>query len=461
MKKALHQFLFFLSLACASSTWAQGLIVNEMTNGSGSAQEYIELLVIGSAASPNAPVNLGGWIIDDNNGEFKAGVGTGVAQGHFRIAPGCLSAVPVGSILIIYNAAEPEPGIPADDPTDSNGDLVYVIPHTHSCIQVCTAFPTTASPAYNTGTCTYTAATLIGATSWTIVGLRNGGDVVQTRRPDGSFFHGYSYGDVGAPFPTFAAEIGGGSSFNVNTLTAGAGFGFNLSCGAFNAAASFSRAPASSQTPGAFNNAQNGNLIQNIRNGRYLYSDPTNLGNCDLIFPLNLIDFQADIYNLHRNILTWTLSKVDPNSSVNIQRSEDGYNFTTVQQLPLEEYLGERDYNYIDFTPWQTTYYRLEFIEPNAKISYSNIRVVSQKTDATLRIFPNPTKEQLNLALAKPFSTASRCEVIDALGRTLMQTELPADNAAIAIYTQDLPAGNYYLRLSNEMTTIIRPFIKL
>jgi hypothetical protein len=462
MKKALHQFLFFLSLACASSTWAQGLIVNEISNGASGAKEFFELLVIGDPAAPMAPVNLSGWIIDDNNGSFEASTGAGVATGHFRIAAGCYTNVPVGAIFIIYNAGDRETIIPANDPNDSNGDLVYIIPHTSTCLEVCTSAPSS-SPAnsnYNIGSCTYVATTLAGSSSWSAVSLGNSGDAVQTRRPDGSFFHGYSYGDVGAPFPTFAAEIGGGSSFNVATGS-GSGFAYGFSCDGFNAATAFSRVAAASATPGAFNDSNNGNLIQNIRNGTYLYSDPTNLGNCDLILPLNLIDFQADIYNLHRNILTWRLSKVDPNSRVNIQRSSDSYNFTTVQQLPLEEYLGEQDYNYIDFTPWQTTYYRLEFIEPNAKISYSDVRVVSQKTDATLRIFPNPTNEQLNLALATPLSSVSRCEVIDALGRTLIQTELPADNTAISIDVQTLPAGHYFLRFSNENMSTMHTFIKL
>jgi hypothetical protein len=461
MKKTLQHFLFLCLAACASPTFGQGLIVNEMTNGSAGSEEFVELLVIGSAAAPNAPVNLSGWIIDDNNGEFKAGVGTGVAAGHMRIVAGCYSAVPVGSILIIYNANEPGTPrrLPADDPNDSNGDKVYVIPHTDPCLQACTGSPTTGSTAYNAGTCTYVATTLTGVASWTLVGFRNGGDAVQTRTPNGSFYHGYSYGDVATTFPTFPAEIGGGSSFNVNAAT-GTNFGYALSCGAFNAVASFSRVGADISTPGMTNDANNSILIQNIQNGRYNYSNPADPNNCALILPLYLVDFQATAYNLHSNNLVWRLAKVDPNSYVNVQRSSDGFNFKTVQQLPLEEYFGERDYNYIDFTPFQTTYYRLEFIEPNAKISYSHVQVVSQKTDANFRLFPNPTSGALNLALATPLSTASRCEIIDGLGRVLIQTELPADNAAISIETQNLPAGHYFFRLSNETTTITRPFIK-
>lgn len=459
MKKALHQFLFFLSLACASSTSAQGLIVNEVSNGTGGNQDFVEFLVLGNPLAPTAPVNLSGWIIDDNNGSFGGSTtGIGISNGHIRISPTCLTAVPPGSIIVIYNPSDKNTSITAaDDATDSNNDKVYIFSANSSCFQACTSLPSSANPAY--APCTYGTTS---ATTWAnslILGSTN--DAMQTRRPDATFYHGLFYGSgISGSFPSFPTDLGGGTSFkSKNSSTSGEGI--TASCGAFNSSSTFSVIAASTQTPGAANNAQNGTLIQNIQNGNYNYADPADPNNCVLTLPLYLIDFQADIYNLHRNILTWRLSKVDPNSSVNIQRSEDGITFKTVQQMPLEEYLGERDYNYIDFTPLQTTYYRLEFIEPFGKISYSYVQVVSQKTDATLRLFPNPTNEQLNLALAKPFSTASRCEVIDALGRTLMQTELPADNAAIAIYTQDLPAGNYYLRLSNEMTTIIRPFIKL
>jgi hypothetical protein len=98
-------------------------------------REYMEFLVVGD---PCTTVDLRGWIIDDNNGPDDAiceGFSTqfasaGIAGGYVRFrnmyALGC---VPVGSIILVYNGAEKNTSITlADDPTDSNGDLVYVLP---------------------------------------------------------------------------------------------------------------------------------------------------------------------------------------------------------------------------------------------------------------------------------------------------------------------------------------------
>jgi hypothetical protein len=459
MKNSLHCILFLaVSLFFSEKAQAQGMIVNEMSNGQAGSQEYVELLVIGSTALPTAPVDLGGWILDDNNGEFKAGTGTGVAAGHMRITPGCYSSVPVGSILLIYNANEPDPTLPAADPDDANGDGIYVIPHTNSCLQVCTASPTTSNTSYNVAGCTYITPTLTGVASWTTVGFRNGGDAVQVRKPDASFFHGYSYGDVGTVFPSFPAELGGGSAFNVNSST-GTNFGYALSCGAWNVGTSYARVGAASATPGQANDADNSNMIQNIENGSYNYDDPAAASNC--LLPLYLLDFDVRVIGTQRNLLRWTLATVDPQSHANIQRSTDGYNFTTIGKMDLEAVTEERTYTYSDFTPYQTTYYRLEFMEPNAKISYSHIRVVSHNEQDNILLFPNPSREQLSVSFTEPFDTKVEYTIVDALGRAVIRGEIAKGEIATMIQTQQLAAGTYILHLQNEKMAISRSFIKM
>ncbi len=78
----------FFSLISTAQT---GLIVNEVSQGTGGTAEWVELVVIGNCGDV---VNLQNWIIDDNNGIFTAcGPGSsdngtfgghGVASGHIR-----------------------------------------------------------------------------------------------------------------------------------------------------------------------------------------------------------------------------------------------------------------------------------------------------------------------------------------------------------------------------------------
>lgn len=119
-----------------------GLIINEISNGPtgitpNNRAEYVELLVIGAASDPTAPVNLEGWIIDDNN--FPA-VNQGSAPGHSSFGS-CFSAIPPGSIIVFYNGDERNPTIPPDDPDDANGDGVYIVSHLDPCVNTCNSNP--------------------------------------------------------------------------------------------------------------------------------------------------------------------------------------------------------------------------------------------------------------------------------------------------------------------------------
>lgn len=275
------RWLLALGLGCSmQSLWAQGMIVNELSNGVTGNQEYIELLVVGSAASPTGNVDLRGWIIDDNNGEFEGTTGTGLATGHMRIASSCtaLSAVRPGALIVVYNANDVGTIMLAPDPTDANGDNVYVFPHTNVCWERSLAAPSASSPAY--APTTYGSAA-IG--DWvTTMAFANGGDAGQTRRPNGSFYHGFSYGVVdNAPFPTFPTAFGGGISFNVSTTT-GSGQAYILSCGSWTDVANFSMIAASAGSPGAANNAANAQLVQNILDGTFDYTNLANPSNCTL-----------------------------------------------------------------------------------------------------------------------------------------------------------------------------------
>ncbi|MBK8151954.1 MAG: hypothetical protein IPK61_02030 [Saprospiraceae bacterium] len=121
-----------------------GIIVNEFSQGQSGNREWVELLVVGQSCST---VNLNGWILNDN--DLSCG-SAGIAPGYIWFdssRPGCtcdFSAVPVGSRIIIYNEEEKETCLPADDPCDSNGDKVYILPANHPCLATCynsDAFP--------------------------------------------------------------------------------------------------------------------------------------------------------------------------------------------------------------------------------------------------------------------------------------------------------------------------------
>jgi hypothetical protein len=80
-------FVLCVLLICFRGLFAQQLIINEISQGTGSS-EYVEFVVIGTptCVTPVPSLDLRKVIIDDNNGYFAPGSGTGIAGGAVRFA---------------------------------------------------------------------------------------------------------------------------------------------------------------------------------------------------------------------------------------------------------------------------------------------------------------------------------------------------------------------------------------
>lgn len=167
------------------------LIINEVSQGISGTKEYVELLVTGTVTCSGIPtVDLRGWYIDDNNGAHATGSGTGIAAGCIRFTQDALwSAVPIGTLIVIYNDADPNPAVPAADLSLGDGNCRLIIPVSNcTLIEKNTTTPTLATAAYPT-----TGFTSCG--SWTTVGMANSDDSFQTVDPLGNIVHSVSWGN--------------------------------------------------------------------------------------------------------------------------------------------------------------------------------------------------------------------------------------------------------------------------
>ncbi|MBW8051423.1 MAG: T9SS type A sorting domain-containing protein [Cytophagales bacterium] len=248
---------FTISVSCSGS----GIIINEFSNGPAGSQEYVELLVVGAACST---VDIRGYIVDDNNGASNDGFSTkqqdaGVAPGYIEFdAIARWASVPVGSIILIYNNGDKNPAITqADDPDDTGTpDSVYILPANDAGLIKCSTTPSGGGG----GSSDYSPCGLTAPGSWTTVAMRNLGDAIQVRNPDGTYFHGISYGSS-------SNNMTGGPD-NLNVLTSsGTGKVFYFNDTDYRDVANFTagNVPAD-ETPGAANNAANAAYINNLSN---------------------------------------------------------------------------------------------------------------------------------------------------------------------------------------------------
>lgn len=223
---------FFFILKIEAQCPAGGaLFVNEIYNATGSGKEYIELVVVGDPAAPTNPVNLEGWIVDDNNIN-QAGQGT--ATGHLKL-DNTFNSINPGAIILIYNENDPPAGIPANNPP-----WLYVVAGTD--IDGCSSSPSTSNS-------NYTPCGTPGG-SYNYVLMANGGDIAQTRDASEGFYHAVRYGSVNVAADVTPADVSDKS--------------IGLDCGDWFDGNNYT---ITTQTPGDFNSPENQNLINAIRNG--------------------------------------------------------------------------------------------------------------------------------------------------------------------------------------------------
>lgn len=143
-------FLFFSVLGASFGSFGQQLIINEISQGTGSS-EYVEFVVIGSptCTTPVPSLDLRKVIIDDNNGYFATGSGTGIASGAVRFANiPFWQSVPQGTYIVIYNEASPNSALPPNDLSLTDGNCRLIIPASSTLLEKTIVSPTTTNAAY-------------------------------------------------------------------------------------------------------------------------------------------------------------------------------------------------------------------------------------------------------------------------------------------------------------------------
>ena len=115
-----------------------------------------------------------------------------------------------------------------------------------------------------------------------------------------------------------------------------------------------------------------------------------------------------------------TLNEINV-SHFKIQRSANGIEFNTIQQTTAKNN-AYNEYSITDVQPLNgVSYYRIEAVDKDGKITYSKTEKVQLKVDKEqLTVFPNPTTNIVNIA----FKEMQQIIITDVTGRILLNKQL-------------------------------------
>ncbi|MBX0290372.1 T9SS type A sorting domain-containing protein [Hymenobacter sp. HSC-4F20] len=178
--------------------------------------------------------------------------------------------------------------------------------------------------------------------------------------------------------------------------------------------------------------------------------------------PVELVRFRAEASGTAA-LLRWTTSQEISNDRFEVQRSPDGRVFTTVGTLPgAGTSAVAHSYTFTDAQAGQVgkqVHYRLRQVDTNGQASLSSVEVVRFGVTSRLVLWPNPSTDRLHLDLSSFPEARYTVLVTDALGRTVLTTQVtpaPATTLSVA----ELPAGSYLLHVLGTTSRTTHHFIK-
>ncbi len=167
------------------------------------------------------------------------------------------------------------------------------------------------------------------------------------------------------------------------------------------------------------------------------------------------------------DLVKWTTANEANNSYFNVQRSATVTNFETLGRVNSKALNGstnqQLNYSYTDASP-QTghNYYRLEQVDLDGNKSYSEIIDIIWTDRGTVSLYPNPTKDNLNIDFSLNDIKQIEIKLIDMSSRVvksvLFMSEKGMNHTEVSL--SELANGIYNIQLLENNISIYQRKVK-
>lgn len=180
--------------------------------------------------------------------------------------------------------------------------------------------------------------------------------------------------------------------------------------------------------------------------------------NSAVILPVQLLSFTASAKNTSI-VFNWKTVTETNTSHFEIEQSTDGNNFTIVATVAAAGNSAvEKSYSYTGSLNNTTTYYRLKMIDADGKFTISSIvKIATSKNGFSLgNVYPVPAKNNVTIEWNSNHTGTTSITVTDVSGRTIRSANVQAVQGfnQFVLDVQSLNAGQYFIRLKNDMNQV-------
>lgn len=178
---------------------------------------------------------------------------------------------------------------------------------------------------------------------------------------------------------------------------------------------------------------------------------------CSIVpLPVELVDFKGT--NLGNQVqLAWSTISERDNDFFIAERSSDGKNWTSFAMIDGAGNSNTiRNYAVVDQNPQGTiSYYRLKQFDFDGSLTTSEIVSVSRSASADVQLYPNPAKDQVEVAASE---NIVRVDIVSVSGVMVRSIEL-FNTSEATINVSDITNGVYLANIYTENETIVKRMV--
>lgn len=183
-----------------------------------------------------------------------------------------------------------------------------------------------------------------------------------------------------------------------------------------------------------------------------------------IVTPVKLISFNA--VKGERNVtVTWRTANELNTKEFQVEWSADGRNFSSIGTVPA---YGNSDITrHYSFTDRNVSagnhFYRLRMIDANGSFAYSPVVKLNFTGKGAIKVYPSITNGDLHIEMNAGNPQSTTALVLDHTGRLLLskKVQVAAGYNRVNLSVNNLPAGEYVLKLVSGNNHLISRFIKL
>ena len=184
----------------------------------------------------------------------------------------------------------------------------------------------------------------------------------------------------------------------------------------------------------------------------------------DIWYTISSVPIELEQFNVKPDqgaaLLRWTTASEKNTRLFGIEHSVDGQNWQSIGTVPAAGNSNTRQhYQFRHLKPVDgTNFYRLQTVDLDEKTEYSDIRSLEwNNRQLIFEVFPNPFDAQINVELALDTDETAQIQVLDPLGRILLNQTVLSNNGDLQVFALEQTAqwnpGTYYLQMQTRIGT--------